>query len=162
MKILTTLVLVQTGILSLLFVKIVNIEEKVSVVEQVAQSRPVSDIFSAPLTDRYSRDSHANSNELQLRNIIREELAAHLIVMTGSDNQDDSTIAVESTYTAENQDQLNLVAQKLDYFESVGSISEMEMQNIQTDIAKLHKADQGRMLNRLMRTMNAGDIKGRL
>ena len=160
MKILTILVLVQTAVLFLLFVKIVGIEEKVSVAEQVVQHGPVSDSFIAPPTARYSSDSHAN--EIQLRNIIREELAAYVIATTGSDNQDDSATVSESNYTAENQYQLELVAQQLDYFESVGSISEMEMQNIQTDIAKLHKADQGRMLNRLMRTMNAGDIKGRL
>lgn len=162
MKTLTVLILAQIGILFVLFGKIVAVEKRMPVVENMNNETPLGDVVNIVPADGYSSESYSFPNENQLRNIIREELQAHMIVKTGSDHQDDAAMASDSEYTAENQYQLDLVSRKLDYFESVGTTTEMEMQDIQVEIAKLHPADRNRMLNRLIRSMNAGDIDGRL
>jgi len=159
MKTLTVLVLVQTGVLLLLFGKIIAIEKVLPLAEYENRETPVSNGFNVPPVDARSSNSYSNLDEAQLRTIIREEFETYLAAGSAPGNE---AQAAESSYTAENQYQADAVMQQLDYFESVGRISEMEMQNIQIEIAKLHKSDRRQMLNRLIRTMNAGDVKGHL
>ena len=159
MKTLTVLVLVQTGVLLLLFFKIVAIEKEMPATRYADSNTAPSDALPV---DAQSSQRNSYPSEIQLRNIIREEFEAYLVAGSGSIDNEQVAMAAELNYTAENQYQLDAVAQELDYFESVGRISEMEMQNIQMDIAKLHKSDRGQMLKRLVRTMNTGDVKGHL
>jgi len=162
MKTLTVLVLVQTGVLLLLLFKIAAIEKEMPATRYADSNAPSSDAFDALPIDAQSGQRYSYPSEDQLRNIIREEFEAYLVAGSGSINTGQVTMAAEPDYTAENQYQLDGIAQKLDYFESVGRISEMEMLDIQMDIAKLHKSDRGQMLKRLVRTMNTGDVKGHL
>lgn len=161
-KALAALIVVQTALLFSLYWKIVSIEGKLPVVRGTQDIGSSSDILDEGRSDRNSSETASIPTELQLRKIIREELAAQSMAANDPGNERNSTTASESIYTAENRNQLDLVDEKLQYFESVGRISGREMQDLQAEIAKLHNADQKRMLSRLVRTMNAGDIKGRL
>lgn len=162
MKSLIVLVLVQTGVLLVLFGKIVAIENRMPVAGDIDKNTRANDVFNVRSADDHASESYSYPNELQLRNIIREELAAFSIATKRSDDPAGSAVTSETEYTDENQYQRDYVTQQLDYFESVGRISDAEMQNLQQEIVKLHPADRKRMLNRLIRTMNAGDIDGRL
>ncbi len=161
MRTLTILVLVQTGILLILLGKIVLFEEESTIPADAQQNTSVSDPF-----DDASTDSHATAihylDENQLRQIIREELSAHLDSQPGPGNQEESATALSSTDTAEYQRRRELVAEQLVYFSSVGSISDTDMQKLQGEIAKLDEASQKEMLGKLTRALNSGELEGRL
>jgi hypothetical protein len=161
MKTLTILALVQTGILLILLGKTVIFEEELTVAENAEQGP----LVNAPIDDR-PNDSHVTSDyypdENQLRTIIREELATQLTTLRHSDSQMPDTIAANPTDEVEYQYQLELVAQKMDVYESVGTISDTDMHNLQSEIMALNEADRVEALSRLVRAMNAGTLKGRL
>jgi len=152
---------VQTGLLLFLFGKIVLFEEETTVAGHPGQNTLVSDPFDDPPADRNSTAIHY-VDENQLRQIIREELRAQLDGRSGSDKQMGAVIASDSTDTAENQYQRELVAQQLLYHTSVGSISNVDMQKLQGEIAKLDAASQKEMLGKLTRALNSGELEGRL
>ncbi len=161
MKTLTILSLVQTGILLILLGKIVLFEEESTVTGDVGRNTLVSNPF-----DRVSTDSHATAtyypDENQLRKIVREELAAQLGSLSVSSAPKDTAIVAELRDEVKDQNQRELVAQQLEYHTSVGSISEMDMQKLQGEIAKLDKASQKEMLGKLTRALNSGQLDGRL
>lgn len=152
----------QTAVLLFLLAKVIGVENNMSTADNEDDITPVGNVSGARSMGATSIESLSYPNEIRLREIIREELSAHLTAGSGPAYEEQSAIAVEAEYTAEDQYKLDAVMQKLDYFESVGSISEIEMQDIQMDIARLHKADQKRILSRLTRAMNTGGLKGRL
>ena len=160
MKALTALLLVQTGVLILLFVKLVAVENSVAETVDPAPRSASGTVFAGPVARGDSLSGDADLSELRLREIIREELAAHAVMSPRPAADGTSKAAPEPTYTAENQYQLERVNQQLDYFESTGTISNREMQDLQAEIVKLHAADRRHMLNRLTQSMNAGRIKG--
>ena len=151
----------QTGLLLFLFGKIVLFEEETTVAGHAGQNTLVSDPFDDPPADRNATAIHY-VDENQLRQIIREELRAQLDGRSGSAKQMDAVIASDSTDTAENQYQRELVAQQLLYHTSVGSISNVDMQKLQGEIAKLDAASQKEMLGKLTRALNSGELEGRL
>ena len=161
MKTITILAVVQTGILLFLLGKIVLFEEETTVAGNAGQNTLVSDPFDDPPPDRNATAIHYVDYD-QLRQIIREELRAQLDGRSGSDKKMDAVIASDSTDTAENQYQRELVAQQLLYHTSVGSISNVDMQKLQGEIAKLDAASQKEMLGKLTRALNSGELDGRL
>ena len=161
MKTLTILGLVQTALLLFLLGKIVLVDEETSVAARAEQNTLVSDPF-----DDASIDSHAAamyySDEDQPRKIIREELAAQLGALSESGAQKQSAAVLELEDETAFQYQRELVAQQLEYHTSVGSISDMDMQKLQGQIAKLDKASRTQMLRKLTRALNSGRLEGRL
>ena len=153
--------MVQTGILLILLGKIVLFEEESTVPGDAKQNTSVSNPFDDPSTD-----SHAATNyypdENRLRKIVREELAAQLGALSEASAQKDSAAVLEPEDEAKYQYQRELVAQQLVYFSSVGSISDMDMQKLQMEIAKLDEAGRREMLGKLTRAMNSGELEGRL
>lgn len=97
--------------------------------------------------------------ESQLRWIIREELA---IALRDQDDHRVNDAAARQRSPEENHYQREYVSQQIDYYASVGSISEQEMQELQREIAELDDAGRKEMLSRLTRAMNARQIKGQL
>jgi hypothetical protein len=162
MKALIVLILVQTGVLLLMFGKIVAIEEEMAPAMLDEKNTLLSDKFANTQSQSYSNDTYLYPNEDQLRQIIREELAAQLDSSFGPAEQMDAVFAPNSTEKAEDQYQREQVAQQLDYHTSVGRISDTDMQKLQMDIAKLDEAGRKEMLSELTRTLNSGQLKGRL
>jgi hypothetical protein len=162
MKILTILGLVQTGILLLLLGKIMLLEDEMAVAGPAIQDTSVSRELSNTQSQSTSRGTTVYADEDRLRQIIREELAAQPGGAFGSANQVDAISASNPVDPAENQRQRELVTQQLNYFSSVGSISDMDMQKLQGEIAKLDNAGRKEMLGKLVRAMNSGELEGRL
>jgi hypothetical protein len=54
------------------------------------------------------------------------------------------------------------VSQQLEYYVSIGSISNAEMQRLQMDIAKLDAKGRTEMLRELTRALNSGRLEGQL
>jgi hypothetical protein len=159
MKTIIVLSLVQTAVLIILLGKFVLFEQGSNVTEHAEQEALVSEPFDDPATDStaiYYLD------DKQLRQIIREELAAQLDGSSGTDEKTDASTASNVTDHSEIQYQRELVAQQLEYHTSVGSISDTDMQMLQGEIAKLDAAGRKEMLGKLTRALNTGGLEGRL
>ena len=159
MKTIIALSLVQTAVLIVLLGKLVLFEQDTNVAEHVEQRTLMSEPLDNPATDStaiYYMDDN------QLRQIIREELAAQLDGRPGPDAETDAFMASNTSDPSEYQYQRELVAQQLEYHTSVGSISDTDMQKLQGEIAKLDAAGRTEMLGRLIRALNSGGLDGRL
>jgi len=162
MKTLTILGFLQTAILLILLGKIVLFEKETTVAGHAEQSTLVSDDLTNTQSQSYSNDTYLYPDEDRLRQIIREELAAQPDGKFGPAKQMDAVYASTSTDKVENQYQREQVAQQLNYYTSVGSISDADMQKLQMEMAKLNEAGRKEMLGKLTRALNSGELKGRL
>jgi len=162
MKIVTVLVLLQTGVLLLLFGKIVSIEDEMTLATPGEKNTSVTDDLAGTQSQSFSSDAYLYPNEDRLRNIIREELSAELNRESEPDQQTAPVVAAGSMDTTEMEYQQAQVAQQLDTYVSVGSISDADMQKLQMDIAKLDDAGRTEMLRELSRAFNSGRLRGRL
>ena len=162
MKALIVLILVQTGVLLLMFGKMVAIEEEIAPAMLDEKNTLLSDKFTNTQSQSYSNDTYLYPNEDRLRQIIREELAAQSDRRFGPAEQVDAVFASSSTDNAENQYQREQVVQQLNYYASVGSISDGDMQKLQGEIAKLDEASRTEMLRMITRALNSGQLDGRL
>jgi len=162
MKILTILGLVQTGILLLLLGKIMLLEDETAAAGHAGQSALVSNGRSNTRSQNNSRSTNVYADEDRLRQIIREELAAQPGGGFAPTNQANVVAASNPTDPAENQRRRELVTQQLEYFSSVGSISNTDMQILQGEIAKLDNAGRKEMLGRITQALNSGQLEGRL
>jgi hypothetical protein len=162
MKSLFVLLLVQTTIMFLLFGKLVANEEQTVRVARFEQQKAVTGTSHVKPADHCVAGDSRNLDETQLRRIVREELEAHWTTFSVMPTQVLSAAMPEAIDEAENRYQMDFVAEKVGYFQSVGDISDVEMQGLLTEIAKLDKAGQQEMLGRLVRALNAGEIRGLL
>ena len=162
MKTLTILGLVQTAILLFLLGKIGLFEEESTVAWPAEQNTLVSEDPTNTQSQSNSSDTYTYPDEERLRQIIREELVAQLAALPGADSQKPATVAAGPIDEAEYQYQFESVTQKLDLYVSVGSVSDIDMQNLLSEIMTLNEADRKQALSRLMRAMNSGALKGRL
>lgn len=100
--------------------------------------------------------------EDRLRQIIREELAQQVRAISNSQDLNKDVASATPADSAEYEKRFNDVAQKIEYFESAGVISDSEMYQLQSEIARLDKQGRQEMFGRLVRALNTGDIDGRL
>jgi len=145
-----------------MFGKILGIEDEMTAATLDEKNTSVTDDLANTQSQSYSHDTYLYPNEDRLRQIIREELGAELDRRSEPDKQMDPVIASSSTDETEIEYQRELVAQQLEYYASVGSISDADMQKLQMDIAKLDDAGRTEMLRELMRALNSGRLEGRL
>ena len=101
----------------------------------------------------------AGLDESQLRQIIREELASVAIESSQPVLQ---TTQPDAQSVQRSTQQLEEVDGAISYFVSVGSISEIQMSNLQASIAQLDEENRKLMLKKLMTALNTGLIDGRL
>ena len=107
--------------------------------------------------------------EARLRRIISEELASQLNEIVPVNATDNSATTNAATHSAAILDtgpdyerRRDAVAQSIDYYVSVGRITEQEMSRLQLDIAKLNPDDRLVMLGAIVGAMNNGKLDGRL
>ena len=160
MKTLMALSLVQTVLIIFLLVKIAASDGDVSLSAHEQQILPVSDETSLLSTSLQSNANYSNTGEERLRQIIREELSYYLETSSGSVNQERANTASIPRDKAKDDYQQELVDQKIEYYKSVGTISDNEMQELQMEIAKLNGTDQKQMLSKLVKALNSGEIGG--
>jgi len=163
----TVLILVQTSLLLLLFGKVIAIDNRMLAAERTSNTTPANDFFDLRpaadlLSERQSLSNDSFPDEYQLRQIIREELIAHVDVHGMSKRREEAVVVPSPGEVVDYQRRRDSVQQQLEYFSSVGRISAIEMHTLQRDIATLDNASRREMLGRLTRAMNSGEFEGNL
>jgi len=162
MKLLSILVLVQTVLVLLLFMKIDSNEARMAPAAQT----PAQVATSTPLAMASSNDESMVENPGlsggQLRRIIREELnalsASHDLLSENPENgQEDPVIDY-----AEMQYRLELVDEKFELLKAQGEASSSELESLINDIARLDPESRTAMMKILNGAINRGEIKGHL
>ena len=166
-KTLTVVVVVQTAVLLLLFVKVAAIDARMMAADDFTGRAPVPGLIETRPDTGFSNERQSASvasfpNEQQLRQIIRDELIAHIDVQkTGNDRTGPAAIRDEIT-EIEYQYRREQVGERINYFSSVGRISGAEMEKLQSEIATLDNAGRREMLGKLIRALNSGELEGNL
>ena len=140
--------------------KFVLFEPDSTVAGHAGRNTLMSDPFNDPATDRNATAIYYMDDN-QLRQIIREELGALLDSKPGPETKKDAIVASNAIDNTEIQYQRELVAQQLEYYASVGSISDMDMQKLQGEITKLDEVSRREMLRKLTQALNSGELQGR-
>lgn len=161
MKALTILSLVQTGLLILLFGRVVSLEDDLAAQSPIEQRPSTSDPFIPAPANDYSGQAYSSIDEDQLRRIIREELGAYSAVTANAEGHEPEASISDPATLAENQYQLDRVSEQIEYFASVGRISDADMQDLQIEIANLDAASRPLALRKLTQALNSGAIEGR-
>lgn len=154
MKFVAVTNVIQIVCLLLLMALVLNRDEEQSVATAETLARPAVARDPMPTVTASSE-----AEEMQLRRIIRQELA---VALQNRDEHRAKDAAAQQRSPEENRYQREYVSQQIDYYASVGSINEQEMQELQREIAELDTAGRKEMLSKLARTMNARQIKGQL
>lgn len=157
-RLLIGLTVVQAGLLLWLVARVISIEEKIAVSEPTPAVTPSAKIYAAAPQHQPVKQHNTFPDESELRNIIREELSA----FATPTEQQSLPAKPPPQYSDENRYQLEHVSQLLDYYSSAGTIPAGEMEKLQMEIAKLHPKDRQKMMSRFARSMNSGEINGRL
>ena len=158
----TTIVMVQLVVIALIYVKLDAVERDVAAVK-AAQHESVDPVVAlAPALQAPARSAEDPQDEERLRRIIRQELSAQLQTQQQPGELPDPSIARAPADQADYEYQRDQVVRQIDYYRSIGSISQAQMQSLQSDIAYLDPQDRQRMLNRLVQAMNSGEIDGNL
>lgn len=162
MKILIIIGVVQVAMILLLFTKITDLDDQISQLTAADQEMPASDDSGSSEVPVFLRQPRVYENEDQLRQIIREELTAQLEGRSGPvTNLQDLASPVDGN-PEEAASRREAVAQQLEYYASIGSISDIEMEKLQMDIARLDPASRTEMLRELTRALNSGRLEGQL
>ena len=151
----------QVGLLILIVTRITALDNRVTAQPATTPANPVGRYSQAPPPDAQSDNQLSSNDEARLRQIIREELRAHPATGTNSDSLITKSATPNPDNRPESSFQLDRVSQKIDYFSSVGHISEVEMGNLEMEIAKLDPVDRREMLRKLTQALNSGAIEGR-
>ena len=158
MKTLTALVIVQLAVMILLVVKVTSLENAAPTSLPDVKDVAGGNVVTLPSAE--ARDTTVSFPEDRLREIVREELAAQL--ESGGVSTAETASVPVPVDDADYQVRREMVAQSLEYFATVGEISETEMANLQTQISRLNKEDREEMLKLLVRQLNTSAIDGRL
>lgn len=161
LKVLTILSVIQTCLLILLFSRTTALESEVASQSPNAPSVPSGNSFLSPSVDSSSGDAFSSIDEFQLRQIIREELGAYAATSSNPDGRVSESATYDPDTAAKRQVQLDLVSQKIEYYSSLGSISEIEMGDLEMEIARLDAAGRREMLRKLTQALNSGTLDGR-
>lgn len=146
MKALTTLSVLQTIGIAVLVIH--AFRESPQVVPDVRAANPLPAAISsvAPGVD-----------EDRLRAVIREEFARLHVAGEAT-----PTVASQPRDASADRQRRELIEQQIDAYSSAGAITDVEMMELQAEIAKLDEPSRRQMMSRLVRALNSGDIKGRL
>jgi hypothetical protein len=148
MKIPITLGVLQTIGVVVLIVHAFGNEEQVD----AATSRPTSCDQADPVMLR--------GDEARLRNVIKEELTRlQAQVQPLQRTRLPATVRART----ESDDRLSQeLAQQIETYRALGTITDEQMQEVQTGIAQLDPPSRQRLLSKLIQALNSGEMKGRL
>lgn len=120
----------------------------------------------SPISARVDYDKLL-ADEQRLRKVIREELARLQSRSDTAASEVRPALAAHAGNDSARDDSANryareAIAQQIETYRAMGSISDAQMLELQAAIAKLDEASRKQMMSRLVRALNAGDLKGRL
>ena len=162
MKLLSGLLIAQVLLTLFVIGKLIDIDSRIDRYEGTTDRPTAAAKEFVELQSDFAPNSTSGLSKDELRKIIRQELVAHSSTPShpvAGEHRDSSSKKVDSP---DYQYVFERVSQELDYYESVGAISKMEMAELQAQIAGLQASDRQQMLNRLTQSMNAGRINGLL
>lgn len=158
MKVILILCVLQMIFLAFLANRLIHIEDQLNQVD--SNSALVLAGATTQLTDESqvcsTRD--AGLDERKLRRIIRSELD----VMSNAWLEVAANDAEPAADPIEDARRLDAARQTLGYYIKGGEISDIEMQEFQTEISRLEPESRTMLLRALVHALNSGDLKGRL
>lgn len=157
MKMIMTLLILQLAVLAALVYKNIEVDKRLVEISLQLEAEPTGITVEPSLA---TAKSDVGLDEKNLRRIIRSEFMALTDAM--AQTPPESPEPLTNIDPAENALRLDIVKQELAYYIERGEISDLEMQNFQSEIARLDKESQKKMLGQLIRALNSGDLKGRL
>lgn len=161
MKALIILSLVQTGLLILLFGKVLSLESDVAAHSHSQQTASARHPLLPPLADSNSGQAHPSNDEYLLRQIIREELGDSAAAAPTATKYQPQELSLDPALAEDNQRRFEKVSQQIEHIASVGNISIGEMEALHTEIAQLDKTSRTLALRKLTQALNSGAIDGR-
>jgi len=157
---LVALVVAQTAILTALYMRVNNLDRDIA---KVRRAEPET-VFVQPSSASKSGDTAATgyADEDRLREIIREELGLALEDVRSVSSSANTSPARPLQSGPDYESRRDAVAQSVDYYVSIGQITEREMSRLQQDIAQLNPTDRRAMMVALVRAINTGRLDGQL
>ncbi len=163
MKILVALSALQILVLTVLLTRITALEPDVISIKGPAATERASEVvshtYASPFMDSKLPDYPSES---RLRAVIREELQRQLAMVPAAELAPNPALAVANGTPIADAHQVQLVEQELEYYVSLGSISRIEMANLQRQIAGLDDASRKDLLRKLTKALNSRSLDGRL
>jgi hypothetical protein len=156
MKLLTALSALQTALIAFLLLKMAGDSGPTTAPAATTVVQTAGNPF-APASAAASAGAASALDEARLRQIIREELAAHHAA-----EGETGRIAAAPIDPTEATRRKSAVAQQINYYRSIGKISEKQMADLELEISRLDPAGRKEMLSMLSRAINAQEIKTRL
>lgn len=156
MRGLYVLALAQFALIIGLFVRLEGIEDGLAQPPEAVQPMP-----QLPRSSPVVTASPGGLDEQRLRTIVREELS----VLAANAATPAATVPATNMPAADDPEYIRRrdeLRQSLDYYFTVGHISDAEMIDLQMQIAGMRPEDQHAMLKLLVSGLNAGAIDGRL
>jgi hypothetical protein len=153
MKILITLGVLQTiGIVVLLLLALST--------DDNVQREQQTQIPGSAISPWDMRDQHSSAAyEERLRKVVREELTSLLAQRTLPTKP---AAAERARNESEDRRRQELIAQQIETYRAVGSITDQQMQELQAGIAELDEASRKQMMSILIRALNSGELEGRM
>ncbi len=156
MKILITLAALQTIGIVILILHAFTADDHVSREQQAP-------IPSTAVSPPDVRDQHDGgpllADEERLRRIVKEELTSLLAQQAP---QTKPAAAERARNEAEDRRRQELIAQHIEAYRAVGTITDEQMRELQAGIAELDEPSRKQMMSRLIRALNSGELEGRL
>ena len=122
-----------------------------------------NNLTASTMSDSYNSAESSAISQDDLRIVMREELQSHLFIQEASSEQRTASIASDAVVIAVSEPSLvRAVDESIEYHISMGSISNGDMGNLESDIAKLDPSNRTAMLSKLVQAMNDGRLNGRL
>jgi len=150
----------QTILLLALLVKVIGLESSIAggaAVPPTVMEEPITkgDVHGQPVTGTDP------TSEKKLRQIVREEVGSQLKEFGASLTQPANIEESEPVSTVEYQYRLEAAMQHLDYYIGEKEISDIDMANLQGEIARLDDDGRRQMLSLLTQALNSGELEGR-
>lgn len=145
----------------LLYNKVEVIQRNVADTLSNEQKHADGDGLSEVAAQAWRSRADAPPREDLMRQIIQEVIREELRNLRGMERASSETVSASPTDEAEEALQSDLVAQQIEYYLSVGRISELEMHKLQVEISKLDDAHRTEALRQLTRALNSGNLEGR-
>ena len=157
MKMIMILLLLQLAVLSGLVYKSIQVDKQLVGISSHLEKQPAV-LTVEPAVEIAKSDT--GLDEQNLRRIIRAEFRTLSNAL--AEALPESPEPPTEIDPVENAVQLDVVNQELAYYIRAGEISDLEMQNLQSEMARLDKESQKKMLGQLVRALNTGELKGQL
>lgn len=166
MKFLTVLSVLQIAVITALLLKVYALDKNLTAL-MLAQSGAVdTGLVDLPVASSNTVANQA-AEQAQLRTILREEIAAALLSFSPKAVSQQSSVVASAASggdqkTEDYQNELEVLEAELDYYITRGAISDREMSALQMQMARLDQSGRKQIMRKLVRSLNSGELSGRL